>query len=856
MTSPRPTLSAELVTLFDASPYSVVVLTPDFRPLYANQAAREMGHVTEEGRSDQDWLQHVALLAEDGTSFPLEKMPTRLALQGQRPPPVCLRFRDHATGYERWVELDATPFLDEAGKVRFVATFMRDMTDQRRSAMSLRLLSEASATLSASLDYHQTLCAVARLAVPGLADLCAVELYEEDGTVLRELMHADPAMQETARELWHRHPVMDPAKGRLRVMSTGEPQMLKQIPIARLEAAATNPEQLRLLRAVGPRSYISVPLRTRERILGTLTFAQTSAPRTFDEADLAVAVELANRAALAVDNARLYRETRAALARKAQEARVNDTLQRLGTSFASELDAGRLLQLIVEEAALLFDARHSAFHPGPGGVFRGLPEATLADASLGWCAPLLDSGGAPAVLRSNDVGVDARLAGKVPPRGEGMPRSLLWVTLVSRSGAVIGGLAFGHPEAGAFTEEHERVLTSLANQAVVALDNARLFAEVRAAQEKLRASEEQQRLALAAGQMGYFDWDIVTGQAQCSPRLEQMLGLPPHSFDGTFRTFRGTVHPEDLPKLSGRIDQLLAEGRDTDSIEFRALHPDGSIRWIDGHSKLIKDARGKPVRLLGVGMDVTERHEAQERSQQLLEELKRSNSELEQFAYVASHDLQEPLRMVASYTQLLARRYQGRLDDDADEFISYAVDGVTRMKRLINDLLMYSRAGQQKELTRVDAAVTVERAIGNLGPAIEEAEAVVTHDELPQVMGNEVQLEQLFQNLIGNALKFRRGTAPAQVHVGVERRETEWVFSVKDNGIGIEPQYFSRIFLIFQRLHTGTEYKGTGLGLAICKKIVERHGGRIWVESTPGQGSTFFFSLPVNVAPVLRRQVA
>lgn len=200
--------------------------------------------------------------------------------------------------------------------------------------------------------------------------------------------------------------------------------------------------------------------------------------------------------------------------------------------------------------------------------------------------------------------------------------------------------------------------------------------------------------------------------------------------------------------------------------------------------------------------------------------------------------------MVSSYTQLLARRYRGQLDQDADEFIEYAVDGATRMQTLINDLLTYSRVGTQgRDLSPTDLSEVFVAARDNLQVAVQESGATVTSERLPTVMGDFTQLVQLFQNLIGNAIKFR-GEEPPEISVGVERRGRDWTFRVRDNGIGIDPRYAERVFVIFQRLHTREDYPGTGIGLAVCKRIVERHGGRMWIESEPGEGSMFFFTLP------------
>ena len=224
-------------------------------------------------------------------------------------------------------------------------------------------------------------------------------------------------------------------------------------------------------------------------------------------------------------------------------------------------------------------------------------------------------------------------------------------------------------------------------------------------------------------------------------------------------------------------------------------------------------------------------------------ELTRSNEELQQFAYVASHDLQEPLRMISSYTQLLGRRYGERLDGDAQEFMAYIVDGAARMKQLIEDLLAYSRVGTRgKEFQEIDSGASLARALANLRASQESSGAVITHDPMPHVLADGAQLAQIFQNLIGNAIKFR-GEEPPRIHVGAQTTETVCVFTVKDNGIGLDTQYGERIFMMFQRLHNKAEYPGTGIGLAIVKKIVERHGGRIWVESEPGKGATFGFTI-------------
>jgi light-regulated signal transduction histidine kinase (bacteriophytochrome) len=248
--------------------------------------------------------------------------------------------------------------------------------------------------------------------------------------------------------------------------------------------------------------------------------------------------------------------------------------------------------------------------------------------------------------------------------------------------------------------------------------------------------------------------------------------------------------------------------------------------------------------IISIIRDLTGRKQVEERLRATAADLTRSNAELEQFAYVASHDLQEPLRMVASYTQLLSRRYKGKLDQDADEFIAFAVDGARRMQELINDLLTYSRVGSRAlQLQSVDLGRAVDQVVSDVGGAIADSGATITRDDLPTVQADPTQLQQLLQNLIANGIKFRRPDTLPVVHVSASRQDGAWLVAVSDNGIGIEPQYLDRIFVLFQRLHTRADYPGTGIGLAICKKIVERHGGQIHVHSEPGRGTTFEFTL-------------
>ena len=302
------------------------------------------------------------------------------------------------------------------------------------------------------------------------------------------------------------------------------------------------------------------------------------------------------------------------------------------------------------------------------------------------------------------------------------------------------------------------------------------------------------------------------------------------------------------PKKVRKFADLTAviDNEKGDIEEFTVHREDGSGCSVEVSCSNVTDKAGNIIGRMAFFVDVTERKQIKKKLKSTLADLKRSNTDLQQFAYVASHDLQEPLRMVASYTQLLEKRYKDKLDTDAKEFIQIAVDGALRMQSLINDLLSYSLVGaRQKTVEPTDCDYVLGQVIATLSTTIEQNNAIITNDDLPTVMADASQMHELIKNLVSNAIKFRSEHAP-RIHISAKQDINTWLFSVQDNGLGIDPQHNDKIFLIFQRLHRKEEYPGTGIGLAICKRIVERHSGKIWVESNIGKGSTFYFTLPVT----------
>ncbi|MGB9937990.1 MAG: PAS domain-containing sensor histidine kinase [Methanobacterium sp.] len=408
----------------------------------------------------------------------------------------------------------------------------------------------------------------------------------------------------------------------------------------------------------------------------------------------------------------------------------------------------------------------------------------------------------------------------------------------------------------------------------------------KALEENYRRLQEAQRI----GKIGNWEWDIKYNVITMSDGLYRIYGIDPGQFV-KYETILNRVLPEYQQLISNTLEKALSD-HSSFQYEIKICHEDGNVRIVSCQGEVVTDFAGHPLKIICVEQDVTERKEiehellkaknelestVERRTRELnqanvllkneleqkkitenklkeselelkamVEELKRSNEELQQFAYVTSHDLQEPLRTISSFTQLLERRYKDQLDENADEFMGYIVDASTRMQNLIKDLLEYSRVTTRgKEFNLVNTNEIFQKSISNLNAAIEESNADVSSEDLPKIMADDRQMGQLFQNLISNAIKFRKPNIQPKVNVSCKKDDDkgEYVFSVSDNGIGIEEQYFDRIFTIFQRLHTRDEYEGTGIGLSISKKIIERHGGRMWVESSFGEGTTFYFTI-------------
>jgi PAS domain S-box-containing protein len=396
-------------------------------------------------------------------------------------------------------------------------------------------------------------------------------------------------------------------------------------------------------------------------------------------------------------------------------------------------------------------------------------------------------------------------------------------------------------------------------EGLMVVSTIRDISERRKAEEQLRQLEARYRTLVegipAVTFMAPLGEDGTERELYVSPQVEDLLGFSQKEWLENPVLWYTQLHPEDRERWHQEFARTVAEGEPFRS-DYRFRSRDGRVVWVRGAAKVVRDDDGRPLFLQGVAFDITGIKEVEaeldrrvnERTEELdraLADLREQNKELDEFAYVASHDLKEPLRTLVSYPQLLTKNYAGRLDAQANDWLGRIIDGGKRMRDLIDDLARYARLlPRERVFAPVNTAAVCQEACGNLQGALEAGGAELTVGELPAVMGNDKQLMLVFQNLIGNAIKFRAADRPVRVEVGSRRDGDGWLCWVRDNGIGIPAKYLKQIFGLGERLHSSSKYSGTGFGLAICENIVRRHGGTIWAESEPGQGSTFFFTLP------------
>lgn len=754
---------------------------------------------------------------------------------------------NHA-GNQSWILTTKVPLYDSQGKIKGLVGISRNITGRKQMEQALQKahaelearveqrtaeLTRANEQLAALYKIGQIITAPLRLDVVLdlivrntaqllATDSCVILLLDEAGETLA-VKGAYGISEEAVKGTRDR--VGESIAGR--VVQTGQPIIANDLPH---DPRFYNPAAAN----EGLLACASVPLVVGEKIIGTLDVHSKVKRRAFTDMHLQTLKLLASQAAIAVENARLYEAV--------QQAR-DELEERVRQRTAELVAANEQLQQEVAERKQQEEALQTS-QTRLAGVIASTMDAVITLDARQYI--ILFNAAAEQMFRCSAAEVLGQpLDHLIPVRFRDAHRKHIRTfgrTKVSnRSMGALGVITGLRADGQEFPIEASISQVEAAGQKLYTVI-LRDITERKQTEEALRLSEERFAKAFRASPAALSITRLADGCfVDVNESFLRMFGYGRGELIG-HRSTELNMFPN--PDERAEPVRLLREQGWVRDYEMTLRTKSGELRNVLFSTEAI-ELDGK-AHALAILFDITQRKQAEEQLKQALAELERSNAELQQFAYVASHDLQEPLRMVASYTQLLARRYKGKLDADADDFIAYAVDGANRMQRLINDLLTYSRVGtrgQPLALTEVETAL--DTALANLEMAVTENQAVVSHDPLPKVLADETQLSQLFQNLIGNALKFRSAEPPT-VHVSTERRDHEWLFSVRDNGIGLEPQYAERIFVIFQRLHRPGDYPGTGIGLAICKRIVERHGGRIWVESQPDQGATFYFTLPVD----------
>lgn len=740
-------------------------------------------------------------------------------------------------GRKIWVEHHLRPEVDGNGRPGRLLGVLTDFTARKEAELRLTLLARAGETLTQDLDVRETLGRLARLTVPGLADWCAVYLPQPGGALHPVASaHRDPAREALAAGYLAAFPQrVDDSGAVSRVYRENVPALLSGEPEELLGTWPLTEKQAQVWENFGSGPSLLVPLAVRGQVLGTLSLALHRAGRSFGQGDVPFVQELARRAALALDNAGLYAQARGrnaelerrVAARTAELEARNRALEafaELSRDLSAEQDPGVLVGRAQELLVGLLPGGVSTYHERREERWtltsrRGLPLQAASPETLHLDRPFETR---EAFYPASGPGAAACL----PVLVGGEPRGVLVV-------ATRGARAWAAEER-VLLETTARAL-GLALERAGALDELqreRVFLSglLRSLSEGIVACDAQGRLTLFNG----------TTEALHGLPLEP---LPPERWAEHYGLYRadGRAHleMEEVPLYRAW------RGEHVENAEMLIRPRDGSPRIVVSVGGPIVGGSGATLGAVVAMRDVTGRVQGEAALREANENLRRSNQELERFAYVASHDLQTPLRAITSFAGLLQARYGERLDERGHTYLRQIVRGGERMKRLVDDLLSFSRVNtHQRPPQPLSSAAVLDDALTLLRPELEEVGGLVTSGPLPTVLADEGQFSRVLVHLLGNALKYRRAGVPPRIHVSAQREGELWRFAVSDNGEGIEERYFDQVFVPFQRLHTQDHVEGSGLGLAVGRKVIERHGGRLWLESVPGEGSTFYFTLP------------
>lgn len=837
-------------------------------------------------------IQQFEVLDEEGHPFPLLQLPGQRALRGEQSPEALVRFRIVATGEERWSQVKATPIMDEQGRVRFAVNIFRDITALKRAEEVLRQSEARYRTVSELVsDYAYAV----RIEPDGRGVL--EWITEAFSRITGFTMHELDAQEGLT---WLIHPEdMPSVQHRLQALFAGQPGnsehriLTKSGEVRWLQDYSTpewDPTHSRIVRIIGAGQDITVRKQAEKALA-----QQTVALQRSEEAERAQR-EFFQVTLTSIGDAVIVTNPQG-------EVTFLNRVAEVVTGWVTAEAAGKPLPEVFHIQSE--ETRQPVENPvakvlRTGGI-AGLANHTVLIRKDGSVCPIDDTAAPIRDERGRLLGIvlvfrdisarrqveralqesETRLQAIVTTAVDGIITidergSLEWLNPAAErlfgyaAPAILGqNVKLLMPEP--YREEHDGYLANylrtgeakvigIGREVVgqrrdgttfplelavseVRLPDQRLFTGIvrditarKQAEDALRKSEA--RFRALANAVPAMVWTAAPNGAitYASEQWLRYCGITPEQNAGQWPTL--VLHPDDQDRCLTQWAQALERGIDYE-IEVRNRRVDGEYRWFLTRAVPARDATGRITAWYGTTTDIHDR-------KRLEETLVQQAAELRQFAHIVSHDLGEPLRTVTNYIQLLARRYQGKLDTRADEYIAFAVDGAQRMQQMITDLLAYTRAGGQAlRVAPVDCETLLVRVLSDLRQAVQESAATITHDPLPTVHGDATQLGLVFQNLIGNALKFR-GTALPRIHVSAHHESQHWRFAVQDNGIGLDSRHAERIFQVFQRLHTRSEYAGTGIGLAICKKIVERHGGRIWVDSQLGQGATFNFTIREN----------